>query len=234
MVVSIEKAIVARLETHGTKFEVLVDPDGALAIKEEKPIDLREILAIDQVFKDARKGDRVSEELMEQIFGTTDPYKVAEQIIKKGEIQLTSEQRKRMLDEKKKRIIAEISKHAVNPQTGAPHPPHRIEKAIEEAGAHVDPFKKVEEQIPIIIKALRPILPIKLEKATIAVKIPPTYTGKVYGAIKGFGEIKREEWHKDGSWIALVEIPAGMQDEFYTILNNLTKGEVQTKLVKRA
>ncbi|MBI5253977.1 MAG: ribosome assembly factor SBDS [Euryarchaeota archaeon] len=230
--VKLEDAVIARLETHGERYEVLVDPDLALELKHGKEVDVAQVLAVDTIFKDSKKGDKASEERIKQLFGTSNPLEVAKIIIKKGEIQLTTEQRRKMQEDRKKQIIAIIARHAINPQTNAPHPPQRIEKAMEEARVHVDLSKTAEEQVQQVLKVLRPIIPIRFEERTVAARIPAQYAGKAYSVVKSFGEIKKEEWQKDGSWIILMNLPAGVVDEFFEALNSLTKGEVGTKIVK--
>jgi len=230
--VKLEDAVVARLSTHGANFEILVDPFLAVDLKEGKNVDMRSVLAIDKVFKDAKKGEAASEETMKKIFGTLDVFKIAEEIIKRGEVQVTTEQRRRMREEKFKQIVSIISRRAVNPQTGAPHPPARIEAALNDAKIHIDEFRSAEEQIPKIVKALLPILPLKFEMKKIAVKIPPAYVGRAQGMIRKLGTLKQEEWLQDGSWVVLIEIPAGIQPEVYEKLNDLTRGEVETKVVE--
>ncbi len=233
MPISVDKAVIARLKTHGETFEVLVDPYLARDFKEGKDVPIEEILATPYVFKDAHKGDKASEHEMEKIFGTSDPYEVAKIILRKGEVQLTAEQRRQMLEEKKRYIATIIHRHAVDPRTGYPHPVDRILRAMEEAGVHIDLFKDAEAQVPKVIKAIRPLLPIKLEVKIIAVKIPGDYVGKAYGEVRKFGTIKREEWGSDGSWMFLIEIPGGVEEEFYEKLNALTKGTAVTKLIER-
>jgi ribosome maturation protein SDO1 len=233
MPISVDKAVIARLKTHGETFEILVDPYLARDFKEGKDVPIEEILATPYVFKDAHKGDKASEHEMEKIFGTSDPYEVAKVILKKGEVQLTAEQRRKMLEDKKRYIATIIHRHAVDPRTGYPHPVDRILRAMEEAGVHVDIFKDAEAQVPGVIKAIRPLLPIKLEVKVIAVKIPGDYVGKAYGEVRKFGTIKREEWGSDGSWMFIIEIPGGVEEEFYEKLNALTKGEAVTKLLER-
>lgn len=230
--VKLEDAVIARLETYGERYEVLVDPDLALELKHGKEVDVAQVLAVDTIFKDSKKGDKASEERIKQLFGTSNPLEVAKIIIKKGEIQLTTEQRRRMQEDRKKQIIAIIARHAINPQTNAPHPPQRIEKAMEEARVHVDLSKTAEEQVQQVLKTLRPIIPIRFEERTIAARIPAQYAGKAYSVVKSFGEIRKEEWQKDGSWVILMNLPAGVVDEFFEALNSLTKGEVGTKIVK--
>lgn len=230
--VTLEDAVIARLEYYGEHFEILVDPDLAADFKRGQDIEVEEILAVEDVFKDAKKGDKASEEAMMKAFETTDPLEAARIIIRKGQVQLTAQQRREMQEEKRKKIVATITREAINPQTKLPHPARRIEIAMEEAKIHVDPFKSVDEQVNIVLKAIRTKIPIRIEKVQVAIKIPGDYTGKAYSVIPEFGETKREEWQQDGSWVAVVEIPGGMQDSFYRKLNELTHGQVETKLLK--
>jgi len=230
--VTLEDAVIARLETHGEQFEILVDPDAIQAIRHDEPFDINEVLAIDTVFKDSKKGDKASEEKLQEIFETTDVESLVKIIVKKGSVQLTTEQRRLMQEEKKKQIIAHISTNAVNPQTNTPHPPTRIELAMEDAGVHIDPFKTVDQQINDIIAKLRAVLPLSFEKMQIAVRLPGQEYGRLYGTITSYGKLLREEWQTNGSWIGVVEIPAGRKGEFFDEVNSKTKGNSDLKILK--
>lgn len=229
--VTLENSVIARLESYGEHFEILVDPDLASDFKRGEEIPLEDILAVEEIFKDARKGDKASEEAMKKAFDITDHLEVAAIIIKKGQVQLTAQQRKEMQEEKKKKIIAKITREAINPQTKLPHPARRIEKAMEEARVHIDPFKSVDEQINTVLKAIRVKIPIRFEHVNIAIRIPGDYAGKVYTVISKYGKTRKEEWQKDGSWIAVVEVPGGLQESFDRKLNELTGGQVETKVI---
>ena len=224
--------VIARVEKSGEKFEVLVKPEAVAKVRDGKEVDLLKELAIDEVFKDAHKGSKASEEKMAEFFGTTDPLSVAKQIIQRGEIQLTTEQRRQVLEAKRKQIVQYIAANAINPQTAAPHPPQRIENAMEEAKVHIDPFKPVEEQVKEVLDALRPLIPIRFEKVRIAVKLSAEDSAKTYGDIKGFGTILKEEWSPTGAWLGVVEMPAGLQTDFLERLNAKTKGNVETRVLK--
>jgi ribosome maturation protein SDO1 len=137
-----------------------------------------------------------------------------------------------MQKNKKNRIVETIVKNAMDPKTKAPHPRQRIELAMEEAGVHVDPFKPVSEQVKTIIELLRPIVPISMENIRISIKIPAEQIGKAYGAIRSFGSLEREDWQSDGSWVGIIRLPAGMQTDFYDKLNDVTKGNISTKILK--
>ncbi len=228
---SLDKAVIARIEVGSERFEIYVDPDVALNIKLGKEKDISKALIVEEVFKDARKGIRVSEEALVKAFGTTDINKIAEIIITKGEIQLTKEQRRRLMEAKKKQIAYIISRYAINPQTNTPHPPERIEKAIEEAKVNIDPFKDAERQVPQVLKAIRLILPIKLESKIVACKIPANYYGKVYNIIKNYGNLIKDEW-KNEYYLFMIELPAGVVDEFLREVSRVTKGNLESKFIE--
>lgn len=230
--VNLEDAVIARLEIQNENFEILIEPEAAQKFKNGEDIPILESLVIDTIFKDSKKGDKASEEKISKIFGDNDISEIAKRILLEGTIQLTTEQRRQMLENKKKQIVASIVRNAINPQTGTPHPAQRIELAMKEAKVHIDPFKPVDIQVQKVLDKLRPLIPIRFEKLKIAVKLSGENYGKSYGDITEFGKIIKEEWLGDGSWVGLVEIPAGLQSEFYDKLNKRTKGEVETKIVK--
>lgn len=229
--IPLEQAVVARLESHGERFELLVDPDQALKLRQGEKVDIEDLVAALFVFENASHGTRASDESLQKVFQTTDFPVIAHRIIEKGEIHLTADQRRSMIADKRRQVISFISRNAVNPQTGLPHPPQRIEMAMEEAKVNIDPFKHLDELVKETMKALRPIIPIRFEELRIAVKIPPDYAARAYGDIQAGAVIERDEWQKDGSWICVVRIPAGIQTEFYGLINRITRGEGEVRIL---
>ena len=229
--VSLDKAVIARYK-HGKKlFEVLVDPEKVDSVRSGSEVDMEGVLAVESVFEDASKGEKATESDLRKVFSTTDVSEIAMKIIKEGEVQLTTEQRRRRVEEKRRLVIDRIARISINPQTNTPHPPSRIEIAMREAKVHVDPFKSVDELVNEALKQIRAIIPIKIEENEIAVKIPPAYTGRVYELKKKYRVVK-EGWQDDGSFIALLRVPAGMKDEALSFLGAITRGEVETRIVK--
>ncbi|MEE6208811.1 ribosome assembly factor SBDS [Salarchaeum sp. III] len=232
--ISLDEAVTARLESHGERFEVLIDPDAALAMKRgEFDGDLEDVIAARDVFENASRGDRPAEEDLEEVFGTTDPLEIIPEVVERGEIQITAEQRQEMQEQKRKQLINTIARNAVNPQMdNAPHPPDRIENALEQAGFTVDPMEPVENQVDDALDALRPVIPIRFDEVTVAVQVPADYAGSAQAQIRQFGDLEREEWQADGSWVGVLTFPAGMQNEFYDLVNEHTSGEAETQIIK--
>jgi len=229
--VDLNDAIVARLESHGETFEILLDPVVMNSLKQGKKVDLIDFLAVEDVFKNSSKGTRPAEEKIKEVFGTDDISEIAKKIIEKGEVQMTAEQRKEMLEAKRHQVISYIAANAINPQTKLPHPYVRIELALEEAKFHVDPFKPIEKEIDEAMKLLRPLLPIRFEKSKIAIKLKGEDYGRCFDDMIHYGIIEREEWAADGSWIGLMELPAGVVPDLTEKLKHKTKGTASVKII---
>jgi ribosome maturation protein SDO1 len=228
---TLDNSITAHMEISGERFEVMVDPDLALAYRLGQKKELANVLTVEEIFKNFRKGERHTTSALQKAFGTTDVFSIAERIIRNGELALTTEQKRKMLLEKRKQVIAILMRECIDPRTGAPHTQLRLEQALDASRAHIDAFKDANAQIEEVMKALRPIIPLKVERVRVAVKVPPDYAQRIYGMLKGYG-IQKEEWVRDGSLIVVIEMPAGMQGEFYDRLNKATAGAAETKLMK--
>jgi ribosome maturation protein SDO1 len=167
-----QKFTIARFTKDNEHFEILVKPEKALDYRNGKISGITEVLVAETIFSDANKGTRAGEDNIKKAFGTTDTLKVADQILKKGQLQLTTEQRRKMVEDKRRQVIDYISRQAVDPKTNLPHPPMRIENAMEQIRYPIDPYKSIEEQARDIIKLLRPILPLKLNNSASAFTFP--------------------------------------------------------------
>ncbi|MEM2955999.1 MAG: ribosome assembly factor SBDS [Candidatus Pacearchaeota archaeon] len=218
--------VVARIKSHGKHFEILVFLDKALELKKTGKGNILNILESPGIFSDIKKGIKVKNEELEEVFGTTDIYKIAEKIIKEGELQLPLSYKESVREIKYKQIIDWLSSSCSDPK-GIPYPPERIKNAIEQVGAKIDESKPAEEQAIAILKLIQKIMPIKLATKRLTIKIPSIYTGKLYGYLKDF--ILSEEWLSDGSLSCTVEIPTKLQSEFYDKLNSITHGAAITK-----
>jgi ribosome maturation protein SDO1 len=221
-----------RLAIEGDHFEIMVYPDAALDYKMGKHVEPSQVLAIDEVYSDSNKGLRASADKLRKYFKTEDHAVAALEVLKRGELQLTQEQRKRLTEEKRKQVISIISKSYVDPRTGLPHPPLRIDQAMVEARVAIDPFEGANEQTKAVLEKIRLILPLKSEKVKLTVRCPAQYAGQTLGVLKGFGEILKEEWGQDGGLSAIIEVPAASQPSLLEKLGSATKGSAQVTLVK--
>jgi ribosome maturation protein SDO1 len=172
----------------------------------------------------------VSEDKIKKAFGTTDIAKIAETMLKHGEVPITTEQRNKLLEEKKRQIIEIIARNSIDPRTNAPNPPLRIENAMREGRVTIDPFKSATDQLDDVVKKISMIMPIKFTTVKMSVTIPPEYANKSFGVLKRYG-MKSDQWLGDGSLSATLEFPAGMQTEFFDRINSATQGKAIVKII---
>ncbi|MDA7555675.1 ribosome assembly factor SBDS [Euryarchaeota archaeon] len=210
--VSLDDAVLARLEKGGSRYEILVDPELVDEWKKDHAsVSLDDLLATDEIWNDARSGDRPTTDALESVFGSTDLLTCVEKILIDGNIQLTTVQRKNLIAEKRTKIIHQIATTATDPRTKLPHPKTRIELALDEIKFSIDPFLSLERQVQDAIKQLKPVIPLAFITVRLAFKVPGSDYGGVHRLLRE--SIKKEEWLSDGSWVCVVEAPGGMKNE---------------------
>lgn len=220
---------IARLKVGKLDFETMVDLDSAMKLKKGLPVNISEVIRDNFVYTDLKKGMRAGSAELMNSFNTTDFSAIVTRIVQKGEIEVTKEFRDEALENRKKQVIDFLSRNGVNAQTGRPFTPDMIENALKQAGAKIENVN-VEKQIGKILESLKRVIPIKIETKKIKLKIPPQFTGQVYGIIQEHKE--KEEWLSDGSLEVVLNIPVGLQMEFYDKLNKITHGAAISSEVK--
>ena len=216
--------VTARIKIKGKHYEIMVNLDQALKFKAGKG-DIMSALDCNAIFYDLKKGTKVSSSDLTDAFGTTDFYEAAKQIILKGEIQKNQEFRDEEREKRIKQVIDLILRTAVD-QHGRPYTEERIRRASQEVHYNFD-NQPAEQQFPILLEKLKTVIPIKVETKKIELRIPARFTGQIYGICKDIKE--SEEWLSNGDLQIIVNIPAGMQMDFYEKLNSITHGAVQSK-----
>ena len=223
--VNVDDAVIATLEKNNQKFEILVDCELALKLRRGEDVDISDILAVRNIFKDARKGD-VAPSLYEN-FETENVEEIAKEIIKDGEVSITAEYKKKISEEKKKQIISKIAENAIDVATKNPIPAKRIELAMEQVSINIHPFESVESQMKRVVESLRPIIPLSFDEREFEIIVPAQYSAQCYGTLKKYGSIIKEEWLQSGALKATVKTPPRIADNFIDELNKKTSGDVQ-------
>ena len=225
--VSLDDAVLARIEKGGKRYEALVDPDLVEQWKEDSTdINLDDFMAMDEIFHDARAGERPTEDALLKTFDTLDVASILRIILTKGSIQLTTAQRKARVENMRQQIIHHIHSQAIDPKSKSPHPRTRIELALDESKYSVDPFKRLEDQVKDAIAKLKPLIPLSFESVRLAFRIP----GSAYGSVSQILRThqRKEGWLENGDWACVVEIPAGMKGDLIgQVLKRANNAEVK-------
>lgn len=227
-----DNSVIAKYKKGENSFEILVDCEIAIKVKEGKA-DVKDALKTDDIYQDVKKGEKVPEDILKKVFNTTNVEEIAKKIISEGEIQLTTEYRAKLREEKYNKIVHLIHINTINSKTGTPHTADRIKMVMEDARIKVDEYQKPEAQVEMIVKKLAEHLPIKLETREISVKIPAQYAGGAYHVLSQIGQIKKEDWLSDGSMLAIIKIPAGLQEKLENEVNRLSHGEADIKILSK-
>ena len=211
----------ARIKIKGKHYEISVDLDEALKVRAGKG-DITKALNSNAIYYDLKKGTAASISDLKNAFGTDNLYEIAEKIMKTGEIQKTQEFRDEEKEKRIKKVMDLILRNAVD-QHGRPFTEERIRRAIDEVHYIFD-NRPAEQQMNELIEKLKEIIPISVQRKKIKLRIPARFSGQVYGLLKDYKE--SEDWLSNGDLQVIVNIPSGMQLDFYDKLNNVTHGAV--------
>lgn len=219
--------------THGAlKFEIMVKPDPALEYRTGKKIAPSAVLVSDEVYTDSGRGTRASDENLLKAFGTADAAEAASIILQKGTLNLTTEQRRRMTEAKRLQIIERIAKSYVDPRTHLPHPPLRVQQAMQDARVSIDPQKSADEQVKEVVERLRSVIPLKSEQVVLTVSIPAQFSSASYSVLKSLGTLKAADWLPNGSLKAILEISAAGRQTVIDRLNQITRGTASVETAR--
>ena len=238
--------VIARFSKYGQSFEVLVDSEKIREYKEGKSDNLQDAVISTSVFKKitfAKKtdsgqlmqessatSDRVDDDMLVKVFGTSGFLDVCRKIIDQGGIQYTQEQRREFLDMKFRQIASIISSQAIDPTRNVPHPRERIESVMAEARVKVDMHRSAESQVKDVLKEISKLVPISMEVKIIEIIVPIHYGNAVKKIISDMSMLKKEQWSAT-SYMATVSIGAGLVDNFFAKINNITHGDTTSKIL---
>ncbi len=217
----------ARIKRGGKHFEILVDLEEAIKVSKGEG-NVSSAVLVDDIFYNLKSGEHASKDDLMTNFETSDLLEVATKIIKSGEIVKPAQYFKEEQDKKYKQVVDFLARNATSPE-GRPYTTDKIMNALKDARINVK-NKSIESQINEIVDELSKILPIKIQKKKVELRVPVLYTGKVYGYLKEF--IVNEKWENNGDLTCIVEVPSGMIMDFYDSINNASHGSIFSEEVK--
>ena len=220
---------IARTRVGSHVFETMVDMESAMKFRKGEEVSISDVIRDTAIWKDLKKGLHAGKGELENAFKTDVFEKIVEKIVKKGEIEVTQEHRDAETEQRRKQVIDFLVRNAIDSRTNNPFTPDMIDSALNQAGVKIE-NQPVERQLSKIMEGLSKIIPIKIETKKIGVKIPAEHTGKAYGIINEFKE--KENWGNEGSLEVVLNIPVGLQNDFYDKLNSVTHGSAITKEMK--
>ncbi|EFD92491.1 MAG: Shwachman-Bodian-Diamond syndrome protein [Candidatus Parvarchaeum acidophilus ARMAN-5_'5-way FS'] len=220
--------VTAKLEKLGKRYEIEVDCEKAIDIRNGKSSDIDSALLVDKIFKDIKKGE-VAGNLRREL-GTDDIRTIALKIIKEGEIQLSTAYKQKQSQMLKNRIIDKIAGMAIDLNTNLPIPRKRIELAMEDVHHNFDINKPEKEQLDEVLLKLKKILPIKLGELDYTIEIPIQYANDVMLYLKRLTNIKNNT-RSDKSLVVNISVKAGNENELMSKIKSVTHGNINVKKI---
>ncbi|MCL4362632.1 MAG: ribosome assembly factor SBDS [Candidatus Parvarchaeota archaeon] len=220
--------VTAKLEKNGKRYEIEVDCEKAMDIKEGRSNDIDSALLVDKVFKDIKKGE-VAGNLQKEL-GTDDIRKLALKIIKEGEVQLSTAYKQKKAEMLKKRIIDKIASMAIDLNTNLPIPRQRIEIAMQQVHHNFDINKPEKEQFDEVLLKLKKVLPIKLGEFNYSAEIPIQYGNDAMLYLKRLTNIK-DSTRNDNSLVVNFSVKAGNENELLSKLKSITHGSINIRKI---
>jgi len=215
---------------HGkTNFEVACKVGTVLKYRKGQ-LAFENVLSSEEIWKDIKKGDRPSADELKTTFNTDDVKAIAKMIVDKGDVQLTDNERKEILEKKRNEIINYIHKYYIEPKTKTMIPITRIDSALTEIKVRIDPDQPTEKQIQEIIKKLPGVLTIKRAEISGVVSTTHQYLAQVSGVLKKYNvTIQGENYTSAGCEYSVAMVP-GDYDKIISDLNTTTKGDYDFKI----
>ncbi|KAJ4459365.1 putative rRNA metabolism protein; SBDS family [Paratrimastix pyriformis] len=204
------------------RFELVCNP-GTVGRFRDGEIQIDAVLISDVIFKNYSKTERATDVQIHEAFGDMPLPEILREILLRGEIELTTAERRVLVDEKRRQILTHIHKYYTD-QQGLPHPITRLESALEGVRFIIDPFVPAERQALDLVELFKGTLILKKSEMEGSLSIPHAFLGAAQGIIRKWAEIKREQYTAEACVMEVGIIP-GNYESFMSDLQRVTHGE---------
>ena len=224
--------MLVRYKDGKTTFEIPTKEGAATKYREGILKSIEDVITTDLIFTNFNKAQKASSDQLKSSFNTDDTTKVIQQILKKGEIQLSSAERKEKVDKKRKEIVEWLHKNYVDPSKNPPLPIPitRIENAMNEMKARVYVEQAAERQGVDLAGKMMEIIPMR--KATMMkgqIRIGHKMVGAAGNVVQKHAKVLKEDYDAEGV-VYQVEVSPSGYDNLMAGLTKVTKGEFEFKV----
>lgn len=197
--------MLVRLKRGKTTFEVPTNEGSVTKFREKELKSLQDVLVSDEVYTDFKKGSKASKEQLVAAFETDNVNTILEQIVLKGDVQVSAGERKDKLEAKRQEIVAYIHKNYVDPGRGSQVPMTRVDLALAKLKPRIDADQPADRQVTAMMGKLTEILPLRKGNASISgvVTVPSRHMGAASGVVRKYGSVTEEEYGADGAHYTL-------------------------------
>jgi ribosome maturation protein SDO1 len=118
--VRLTNVAVVRLHKRGKRFEIACYRNKVLSWRNKLESNIKEVLQIDTVFTNVSKGMLANTKDLMDAFGSTDQMAVCQEILDKGELQVTEQERAALYETIFRDIASIVVDKTINTENGKP------------------------------------------------------------------------------------------------------------------
>lgn len=152
---------VVRMKRGGKRFEIACYKNKVISWRSKIEKDIDEVMQTVNIFTNVSKGAVAKKEDLIKCFGHDNMKKICEEILDKGELQVSEKERQVQLESSFKDVATIVSEKCINPETKRPYPVSIIEKSMKSIHFSINPKRNNKQQALDVIKKLKDVLPIE-------------------------------------------------------------------------
>lgn len=203
---------------------------GTIDSYRDSKLSIDKVLVTDNIYSDIKKGNLAKESDLEKIFGTIDINKCIEIMLQSGEYSMTTEERRKKVEQRKNEIISYISKNYIDPKSNTKLLVDTINEPLKKIKLVIDPHISGSKQAKDNIKKFTAVYPIKKISIDGTLNCPSYLTTKIKNILPKYSSIVSSKT-VDNSLIMDLSVAPGDFDELMNILQKTTNGDFNFDLL---
>ena len=223
--VRLTNVAIVRMKKGGKRFEIACYKNKVMSWRNKTEKDIDEVLQTHSVFTNVSKGLLAKKQDLQSAFATDDQTTICQQILAKGELQVSEKERQVHLEAMFRDIATVVAEMCVNPDTKRPYTVTVIERAMkEDIHYSVNPNRNTKQQALQVIKLLKEKISINRAQMRLHFFLPGKDSKKVKEKLKPFiNTIETEEFSSGLEMVCLVD--PGCYRQLDEIINKETRGK---------
>ncbi|KAG7209401.1 hypothetical protein KM043_015495 [Ampulex compressa] len=219
------------MKKGGKRFEIACYRNKVISWRNKLEKDIDEVLQTHTVFTNVSKGQVAKKEDLIKAFGIDDQTEICEEILTKGELQVSDKERHSALDSMFKDIATTVAHKCVHPESKRPYTVTMIERAMKDIHYSVKPNRNAKQQALDVIPQLKAVMPLERAQMRLRVLISGKEARKLREKIiKLVTKMEQENWDS-GTLTLICLIDPGQYREIDDLVQSETKGSGHVELL---
>eukprot|EP00053_Salpingoeca_punica_P005646 m.55708 g.55708 ORF g.55708 m.55708 type:complete len:252 (-) comp13336_c0_seq4:723-1478(-) len=221
--IKLTNVAVVRLRKNALRFELACFRNKVMSFRQGLEKDLDEVLQIHTIFSNVSKGLVSSKADLEAAFPDMKEEDIILEILRKGEQQVSKEERDSQLDQTFKEVATIISDKCINPDTKRPYTISQIERAMHDIHISIQPSKSTKKQALEVMKLLKEHVPLERASMSVRIVLPKKEAKQVQANLKELlGAIESQDWQGD-----ILEIVSSIDPGNYRPIDEMVRAQTR-------